>query len=256
MHLPYIGVTDFTSHSQVLEAVACISKKVNRRLHVGAMISYKTLHGIKTETGWENIWLKEEGLRNLFQPHPKVFNVLHYADYGKPCLTTSEDLIVACQKAGPYLNGLQLDMIWPHPRLLMDVKQAFPHLEIIVQISKKAIDELNTLVINYFTYKLRSYLLDASYFLIDYSMGRGEPMDIPFVLRYLRKANETIPFNKLAVGGGLGPETYHPLEEIVELSPSISWDAQGQMRASGNATDPIEMSRVCAYIKRTSSLLS
>ena len=254
-HLPYIGVTDFTSRIQVLEAVACIPTWVNRRLHVGAMTSYKVVHGIPTETGWENIWLNEKGQRDLFQPHPRVFNVLHYADYGRPYLTTSEDLIAACKKAGPYLQGLQLDMIWPHPRLLRDVKNAFPNLEIIVQVSKKAIDDFDTAVTYHFRYKLRAYLPYASYFLIDYSMGKGELMDIPFVLRYLREANEIIPFANLSVAGGLGPTTSDPYKMVIELSPSISCDAQGKMRSSGKATDPIEMPLVCGYIKSISAKL-
>ena len=111
--MPYIGVTDFVSYDQVLQAVACIPENMNRRLHVGVMMSYKTLHGIPTETGWEKIWPRDEVLRTIFQPHPKVFNVLHYADYGQPYVTTSEDLILACKEAGPHLQGLQLDMIWP-----------------------------------------------------------------------------------------------------------------------------------------------
>lgn len=255
MKVPYIGVTDFASRAQVMQALGYMPERINRRLHVGAMMNYKTLHGIPTEKGWENIWLNEAGLRGLFQPHPRVFNVLHYADYDDPCLTTSDDLIAACVKAGPGLQGLQLDMIWPTPQLIREVKQVFPHLEVILQVGKKALEQFDLLPSKYFVHMLGKYLPETSYFLIDCSLGTGKEMDVPYVLRYLRDANEIISFDGLAVGGGLGPTTYSLLEEIFNLSLLISCDAQGKMRSSGLATDPIEMDRVCSYIRRVSSLL-
>src|SRR5689334_5994763 len=118
-HVPYIGVTDFASHDQVLQAVACVPEHVNRRLHVGVMMSYKTLNNIPTKTGWEYIWPDEKQMHEIFQPHPKVFNVLHYADYDQPYLTETADLIRGCHMAGPHLQGLQLDMIWPKASTLM-----------------------------------------------------------------------------------------------------------------------------------------
>ncbi len=253
--VPYIGVTDFMTHEQVLQAVASMSGAVFRRLHVGHMMSYKTYHGIPTETGWENIWLRGEKLQELFQPHPKVFNVLHFADYGYPySLTDSSDLIGACKECGPYLQGLQLDMVWPRAGLISDVKSAFPHLEIILQLSKTSLQKLESSE-GFFDLELERYSKYVDYFLIDWGMGKGQAMDLEIVGSYLDISCEVLSQEKMAVAGGLGPDTYEVIREFLQKYPLVSCDAQGQMRSTGKATDPIEMKRVCSYIQGVCSLL-
>lgn len=253
--VPYIGVTDFTSYSQVVQAATCIPESAHRRLHVGVMMSYKTFHGIPTETGWEKIWPRGDTLRSIFQPHPKVFNVLHWADYGYPyCLTSSHDLILAAREAGEYLQGVQLDMLWPRAELIADLKSAMPHLEIIVQAGKKALLQMED-VGGHLDEALLPYVDKAEYILVDWGMGKGEPMSLPHVLGYLQSASQIFPVEKLAIAGGLGPNSYQVLQEVVELYPNISCDAQGQMRLSGKATDPIELDRVCGYIQGVCSFL-
>lgn len=254
--VPYIGVTDFMSHDQVLQAVAAISEDVFRRLHVGHMMSYKTYHGIPTETGWENIWLRGEKLEALFQPHPKVFNVLHFADYSHPySLTDSSDLIGACKECGPYLQGLQLDMIWPRASLIQEVKSAFPHLEIILQLGKTSLQILEKSE-GFFDLELERYSKYVDYFLIDWGMGKGQPMDLEMVGSYLDMSCEVLSQEKIAVAGGLGPHTYEVIRGFLQKYPLVSCDAQGQMRSTCKATDPIEMERVCEYIQGVCSLLS
>lgn len=252
--MPYIGVTDFTSYDQVLQAVACIPDTVYRRLHVGLMMSYKTFHGIPTETGWEKIWLRGDALRAIFQSHQKIFNVLHWADYEQPCKTVSDDLIKACKEAGQHLQGLQLDMIWPQAQLIRDVKRELPNLEIILQLGKIALCEMEDagdLLVD----KLIPYLNSVDYFLIDWGMGKGEPMDTRMVQEYLANARTLLPDTKLVVAGGLGPTSYMVLHDFVRLYPQLSCDAQGQLRSSGKATDPIELDRVSGYVRGVCSLL-
>jgi hypothetical protein len=254
MRTPYIGVTDFASHAQVKEALACLSEDVNRRLHVGVMASYKTVSGIKTATGWENIWPRGDALRSIFQPHPKVFNVLHYADYGETCLTTADHVMKICKEAGPYLQGIQLDMVWPEVYLVEEIKQAFPDFEIILQIGKNSLAQLSENA-HFLDDWVRPYTEYVDYFLIDLSMGRGKPMSPPHVLSCLKEITDVVDTDRMSVAGGLGPETYNLLTEIFAWSESISCDAQGQMRTSGQSTDPIEMDRVCKYINGVCSLL-
>lgn len=252
--VPYIGVTDFTSYEQVLDAVACIPSNVNRRLHVGLMMSYKTFHGIPTETGWEHIWLRHEKLRAVFGSHPNVFNVLHWADYGSPALTTAKDLISACYEAGQNLHGLQLDMIWPNIEVVKAFKEACPDLELILQISKKAIEIMESRG-GSLQKEIEVYIPYVDYFLIDWGMGKGTLLELAPLLDYLEQVAQVVPQDKLSVAGGLGPYTYHILDPIFLLYPHISCDAQGQNRSSGTSTDPIEMKRVCRYIEGVSSLL-
>jgi hypothetical protein len=53
MRIPYVGITDFTTFEQVKHMLTVFNKNLeqgqSRRLHVGVMMSYKTLHGMETK---------------------------------------------------------------------------------------------------------------------------------------------------------------------------------------------------------------
>lgn len=259
MNTPYIGVTDFVFSSHVDVIKELIPPWVDRRLHVGAMMSHKTLHGIPTSTGWEKIWLNQMGLGALFytKDDPLIFNVLHYADYPENGIvkTTPRDVIKAVDIAGPCVQGLQLDMIWPSKKLINEVKGAYPDLEIIMQVSHKALEQAHSHDLS-MTDVLSTYPLDAlSYILIDFGMGRGTPFDPQHALSLIEEALTVLPQRKIAVAGGLGPDTYENLRPILRKYPDISCDAQGQLRPSMKATDPLDMQRVTKYVNGVCSLL-
>lgn len=256
---PYIGVTDFTSYAQVKNVKELIPPWVDRRLHVGAMISYKTLNEIPTSTGWEKIWLNEKGLRDLFVDDKEVFNVIHYADYPDEThkvLSKSSDVLRAVKKAGPHVNGIQLDMVWPNGKIIADLKEWKPDLQVIMQVSSKAIEfatnhELNIVQV------LECYNLDyIDYVLVDFGMGRGTPFNPTVALDLVEQVLLLMPQKKVAVAGGLGPETFANLKPIFSKYPEISCDAQGQLRPSGSAKDPLDMQRVASYISGVCSLLN
>jgi hypothetical protein len=248
MKTPYIGVTDFVSHDQVKQALECIPDAIGRRLHVGVMASYKTVSGIKTRTGWENIWPRNDALRSIFQPDPKVFNVLHYADFDEPSFTTADHVLKICKEAGPYLHGVQLDMAWPDVSLVEEIKQCFPDFEIILQIGNTALKRVSDST-SFLDEWVRPYTRYVDYFLIDASMGKGQPMSPSHILGCFKEMSDVVDPDSMTAAGGLGPRTYDLLHTILAWSNRVSCDAQGQLRSSGRATDPIEMSRVCDYIR-------
>ena len=253
---PYIGVTDFTTRQQVEEIKALIPDNSTHRLHVGAMISHKTLNKIPTQTGWENIWLNSEGLQKLFVKDDSVFNIIHYADYGQPALTTSQNLIEAVKLSGDGVSGIQLDMLWPTHALLADLKNAFPDVAIILQVSHQAINSLSkqvTLKDVLSQYKLAG---NTDYILLDYGMGRGTSFEPDQAMSLVKLALEVFDEKSVALAGGLGPESYHNLVDIFKKFPFLSCDAQGKMRSSGSAVDPIEIDLVKAYVQGVVSLLA
>lgn len=245
---PYIGVTDFTTRAEVEAVKALIPESVNRRLHVGAMMSYKTLNHIPTNTGWEKIWLNEQGLHRLFVADKSVFNVLHYADYEDK--TDLSHLVAATMQAGPGMEGLQLDMKWPLPSMLSQYMSAFGHVKLIVQIGATAMSESSD-----WERDLAAYEGIADYVLLDSGMGRGKTFNPDFMLGNVAVTLKYFDQNQIAVAGGLGPETYLNLKPIVELYPEISCDAQGRLRPSGNAKDPLDFNLVGQYIKGVCSIL-
>ena len=248
MNKPYIGVTDFTDSDQVMQALDCIPLNINRRLHVGIMCSYKTLHGIPTSSGWEHIWPTHSQVRELFKDVPRVYNVIHYADYDD--LTSLMEIQMALDYAGEHVNAIQLDMKWPSPQLLEDIKRTNPTIDIIQQIGRTAMNQSSD-----WEKDLAQYDALADYVLLDYGMGRGTPFASEHMLELVETALMYFGEDQIAVAGGLGPNTYRNLAPVFDVYQDLSCDAQGQLRSSLDARFPLEMDRVCDYIRGVCSLI-
>jgi hypothetical protein len=256
-HIPLIGITDFTDFEQVLAMHRVLQQHsasvfLKRRLHVGVMMSYKTLHGIPSR--WQNIFPSKEKIPGIFASD-EVFNCLHFADYdGHPELWKS--LIKAITFGGVGINAVQLDMIWPSPDDIARAVYRFPRqkIEVILQVGRNAfeavLDDPKILV-----KKLEPYESVISRVLLDKSGGRGEPMDADRLLPFLRAIKENFPDLGLVVAGGLGPDTIHLLEPIITEFPDISIDAQGRLRPSGSAMEPIDWEMARKYVEKALELL-
>ena len=70
-----------------------------------------------------------------------------------------------------------------------------------------------------------------------------------------RAIKENIPEFGIVVAGGLGPRTLHLIEPIIEEFPDISIDAQGQLRPSHNALDPIDWDMAGEYLTKSLQML-
>ena len=131
----YVGITDFASREDVDQAYV-VWKELPiaryRKLHVGVMMSRKTLFGIPTS--WADIFPPRESLADIFS-HTEVFNCLHYADYENVGVENS--LMLALQCVGEHLHGVQLDMIWPDPETLASC--LYEH-QVILQINETSFE--------------------------------------------------------------------------------------------------------------------
>ena len=260
---PYIGITDFRSFEQVQAMLEVFKKhkhpKSPRQLHVGAMMSYKTLHGLPTK--WTAAFPKANEYAGIFAS-PETFNCLHFADYedGRPDIAASlEEAIALC---GPHLHAIQLDMVWPDPtqigkgyyqgcqRLGLDPRQ----VDIILQINRVAIERMKStspfvtdldLLIN----NIRHYEDRIHRVLVDKSMGQGIGMNATELLPIVDAIDES-GYALVGVAGGLGPETMNLVEPIVAQFPFVSIDAQGRLRPSGKALDPIDWEMAKQYLIR------
>ncbi|MBU0625337.1 hypothetical protein KKF05_03270 [Patescibacteria group bacterium] len=252
---PYIGICDFLSGSQALAMARLLSAESHplslRQLMVGVMISRKTLNGI--ESKWTAVWPPKEQLAGIFVQHHRVFNTLHYADdEGVDVLL---NLMRATHFGGPNLNAVQLDMIWPDPDSLFIFGDARPDLKVILQINSRAFAAVNDDPIK-LRQRLETYSGALDYVLLDKSMRRGLGLDAVGLLPYLRELHDRLPDLGLTVAGGLGPNTLDLIEPIVKEFPGVSIDAQGQLRSSGNALDPIDWGRAALYLKQAIKLFA
>lgn len=254
--VPYIGITDFMSRLQtqaMLDRFSQASKNqlVPHRLMVGVMMSYKTLHG--KETKWSEAFPPNGEVANIFIRHPLAFNTLHYADYDKVDFFNS--LVHAISSwGGDNIDAVQLDMIWPEPADVANVIHATrKQIKVILQVGKNAMEQANNDPLEVLT-RLRDYEGAIDGVLFDKSMGQGKIMDVTELLRHVEMAYEQLPWLRVAVAGGLGPTTVQIAEPLIARFPNISIDAQGKLRPSGSALDPIDWSLAETYLRRAIEL--
>ena len=256
MHNPYIGITDFMNSNQVHEMLKVFIENrrtgSERKLHVGVMMSYKTLHGLPTK--WQTAFPPKETVSSIFlgYEYAGIFNVLHYADYDG--IDVSDNLLLATGFGGQNLDALQLDMIWPLPEIVKNYRQRYPNIQIILQGNTKALEAVGN-DIPTFIKRLAEYGDSIDFILLDKSMGRGLGMDAVGLIPIAQAINDSLPSLGLAAAGGLGPETLHLVEPMAKVFPNLSIDAQGKLRPSGNALDPIDWEMAKNYLIKALQLL-
>ncbi len=251
--IPYIGITDFMTGAEARIMLRSFgeyrSGKGPRKLMVGVMMSYKTLNNLPTQ--WTTAFPNKADIASIFIDHPLAFNTLHYADY--EARTMEEDIgqmMMNCMKG--HLHAVQLDMPWPHWRLLETIKRLSDwRVNTVLQIGKNALDQCNNGP-QEVCFEIERYGRLVDYVLLDKSMGQGRGMDATGLLPFVRAITETFPTIGIAVAGGLGPTSLHLMEPIVQEFPWISIDAQGKLRPSGSALDPIDWSMAQVYLQKAS----
>jgi len=254
MRIPYIGITDFMSFEQVERMLAVFKANLepgqNRRLHVGVMMSHKTLHGI--ETKWARAFPPKEVISHIFGS-AETMNCLHYADYD--AIDVFQSLGRAIEFGGEGINALQLDMVWPDPKhVAAAVQGSGKKLEVVLQVGKNAIEQANDdpqEVVK----RLRGYEGVAQYVLLDKSMGRGLGMDAVGLIPFAHAIKEVFPDLGIVAAGGLGPESIGLVEPMLMDFPDVSIDAQGKLRPSGSALDPIDWDMAETYLTKALKLL-
>lgn len=246
--VPYLGITDFTSASQaerMLKVFNAHKKPYSRRkLHIGVMMSYKTLRGIPSP--WASIFPKNKDIAGIFSSN-ETMNCIHYADYnGNPDL--SKSLRLAVHFGGRNINALQLDMIWPDPdEIATAVTKDKSDFKIILQVGKNSFDQCNN---NPTQVAARTLTYEGviDYVLLDKSMGMGKGMDAIGLIPFAYEIWEKLPNIGIATAGGLGPTSMHLIGPLEEAFEEISYDAQGQLRPSKNIRDPIDWNMAEEYI--------
>ncbi len=254
MRPPYIGITDFMNVEQVnamLEIMKAHPKSLRpRRLHVGVMMSYKTLNGLPTK--WSAAFPRNEDVAAIFG-NAAAMNCLHYADYD--AVDVAANLARAIGFGGNGITALQLDMAWPNPdHISKALEAAGKEIELIVQVGKHAIEEAQGDA-QEIARRLRAYEKIAHHVLLDKSMGKGLGMDATGLLPFLRAIRDTLPDIGLVAAGGLGPTSMDLVVPLLEEFPDISIDAQGKLRPSGNALEPIDWNMATGYLTAALRLL-
>lgn len=244
----YIGICDVPSAEKAKRALdffsrLCLASASDRKLMIGVMMSRKTITGIQSK--WASVWPKKEEVASIFVDHPRAFNTLHYADYDDN--TYFEHLLEAVRWGGKNLHALQLDMVWPRFGMIRLLREIHPDLKIVLQVNANALAQMDDKPI-IVVQQLARYGDSVDYVLLDKSHGKGLGMDAEGLLPFAMAIAEDLPNMGIAVAGGLGPETMDLVIPIVREFPNVSIDAQGRLRPSGNAMDPIDWNMADKYL--------
>ncbi len=81
-------------------------------------------------------------------------------------------------------------------------------------------------------------------------------MDVNVLLEYAEAVYKHMPKLRVAVAGGLGPVTMSVVEPLVSHFPDLSIDAQGRLRPSGSALDPIDWVLANKYLEEAIKLFA
>jgi hypothetical protein len=76
-------------------------------------------------------------------------------------------------------------------------------------------------------------------------------MDAKRLLRFIHM----VPAMNIVIAGGLGPDTVPLAEPVLRQVPDASLDAQGKLRPSGSALDPIDWDMAERYIRAACKLV-
>ncbi|EKE21778.1 MAG: hypothetical protein ACD_7C00126G0002 [uncultured bacterium] len=258
MRYPYVGITGFETIGQVNTMLDVFERSqkellnpIKYKLMIGLMISYKTLNDIPSK--WSSIWVPKENIKHLFIEHPLACNALHYADYdGK---TETKHLVSAVGYGGRDIHALQLDMIWPSDEMLSELKKEYPKIDIVLQVSTPALaqveDDPSRLI-----KRLEEYEGLIDFVLLDKSMGRGKRMDALGLIPFVDGIINSMLSLDITFAGGLGPDTLHLGQLLVNKYSGLSIDAQAQLTLTGNAMDPINWTRAAKYLYKALKMLS
>ena len=256
MYFPYIGITDFTMFEQVERMLFVFNKHRSvysgRKLHVGVMMSYKTLNGL--ETIWSKAFPSKESIADIFGSK-ETYNCLHFVDYENHD-HFSKTLAKAISYGGENIHAVQLDMIWPNlGDVVGGLYSANKPVELILQLGTEALLQVENnpeLVVQ----KLEQYAGVVDRVLLDRSMGRGRAMQAEGLLPLAKAIRSWYPKLGITVAGGLGPDTVGLVKPLISEFPDLSIDAQGKLRPSGNILDPINWDMAERYVIEALKLLA
>ncbi len=163
---------------------------------------------------------------------PRVFNVLHYNSRAHGLVGQIERLL---DEVG-VVDGIQLNIPWPDPGLLRRLRERF-YTEIILQVSTEAMNMLDNKP-KRIAHELALYEGVIDYALLDPSGGVGKSIELSHISPILLECVRADLEMGLGVAGGFGAGRLTVLEQLLDICPNLSWDAQARLRTSdGQALD-------------------
>lgn len=258
---PYVGITGPVNVQETKDICkefsdAGYSMVSSHIPMLGFLVSYDTLNGQKIQN---RRYPPTNALPELFKAtNGRVLTMVHYTSKELDTLSNQ----VAKIFDGVYKNGLcraiQLNIVWPDIEQVSKIKKQYPDMQIVLQVSHKAMDGKTP---NQITKRIRDYGDLISYVLIDPSGGRGIPFNLKSSVAIYFEIKEKCPNLTIGFAGGFNGENVVPrLKEILKQVENDKFciDAEGGLRdkiTSEYGDDLLNIEKVKKYIQSASLIL-
>lgn len=235
---PYIGITGFAQAEEIQQIYdsAPVLARLDRPqgshdLMVGILASNKTLAGQTNR--YAHRYPDTLRLDTLCRPRPGVMTLVHYH------APDSQDLAMALGvltvRAGVHgLDGFQLNLTWPDPEQICRHRENYPGHQIVLQLGSGALKKMDDDP-EKVTDRLGRYAYCVDSVLVDASGGRGEPLDLKRVTKYVEVLQDT-DFG-IGIAGGLDAAALPQLKTLTTRFPWLSIDAEGKLRRPDDTLD-------------------
>jgi len=246
---PYIGITGVMSEKEAVTLAKSIPGETDRLFMVGTLASSKTLDDEKNK--WPGRYPLRENIASIFQDNQQCLNLIHYStDDPSTLLWQLRNLR---QFGGKYLDGFQLNMLWPPTADLGGYLALYPDTNIVLQIGKKAFQTMNNSPAN-LAKMCKKYRDFIDYILLDPSGGLGQAFD-PKIARDYLTALQDLNICGFGVAGGLCVQTLNLVDELLVDFPHLSIDAESKLRTP-QPEDALDLKSAIAYLKKSYEMVS
>lgn len=240
---PYIGVSSLTHPSQIITALKVVPQNAKHKLMAGTSVSFKSLRRLPLSPRWEKRMINPDLLNRMMLDDERLLNLVHYsADNGD---ALNKDLESIHRLAGPNLSGFQLNIVWPNIEQLTQYRIKYPSSHIVLNLfppTLKSVD-YNAKKLDK---RLAPYLDLVDAVLIDGSGGQGQSLDPKVTSEILERLSRHLNLG-LGIAGRLGPFSLDPLLQFSKYFPTLSIDAETEIRDS--ITNEIDHIRMVVYIE-------
>ncbi len=251
---PYIGVSCVRHRNDIANVDAsnlCLFKlpSARRKIMIGTASSLQTIMG--EPTGCSNRDATMEEMPHIFTSNSAAFNLIHHAARGEALLTLFEQLEKLVLLAGPNLHGFQLNVVWPDPMVISDLKGLFPHLKFVLGIGPESLKMVGNRPQGLAQRLKDRYRHLIDYILFDMSQGTGKKLDPELARPFLAEVASTLPDLGLGVAGKLSAPNLYLVEPLLGEFPDISVDAETDLR---DENDHLDFVKTRAWLMRAQDM--
>jgi hypothetical protein len=252
---PYVGITglksreDVNAMNQLFLYAGFFEPESNHTPMFGYLCSEKKMAN-KSDTSGRGP--SPNHLAELTElAYPTVLTMVHYHTRNHDNLAEQIDEVFSLNKLyeNNHCRALQLNVVWPRVSEVEKIMQQYPEMEIVLQLSKKAMDQPVEEILK----QAQEYDHLVSYTLIDPSGGKGIPFDVKNSVELMNQLKRVMPTTRIGVAGGFSPQNVKERIKLIgeQFQKDFCIDAEGNLMVDNQ----LGYDKCSGYISESSSAL-